>query len=103
MVLPELLVGASNGEFSLGSEAISNTTGPVVRQVSNHGSYNRQPLYASGRLLFVERGGGQVRELLFDDNQKTYNAKNLCTLAGSILGTLPMQAWAYQATPVPTV
>ena len=99
----ELLVGAANGEFSLGSEAISNTTGPLVRQVSNHGSYNRQPLYASGRLLFVERGGGQVRELLFDDNQKTYNAKNLCTLAGSILGTLPMQAWAYQATPVPTV
>ena len=99
----ELLVGASNGEWSLGADAIDNANTPNVRQVSNHGSYNRQPLYASGRLLFVERGGGTIREMLFDNNQQTYNARNLCGLAGSILGTSPMQAWTFQASPVPTV
>ena len=100
-----LLTGTAEGEYSWGDEPIGALAAnvPNIKQVSGHGSYNKQPLFAGGRLLFIQRGGLVIREMLFNADQKTYNARNLSILADNILGTLPMVDWAYQKSPIPAI
>lgn len=99
-----LLVGTALGEFSWGPNIIDNSAAiPNIQQVAGHGSELRQPIFAQGRLLFIQRGGVVVREMLFSDEQRGFNAKHLNELADHILGTTAMVDWAYQQAPRPTV
>ena len=99
----ELLVGTHSGEYSWGEGIIDLKSPPTVSQVGNSGSFNRQPLFANGRLLFVQRGGMVIKELTFTREQNAYNARNMTLVAEDILGTTAMKAWCFQQNPIPTV
>jgi hypothetical protein len=103
--LRTLLIGTTGGEFvataSSSAEPITPTNIQIKRQ-AGYGTSDVDALLAGNRVLFVQRAGKKVRELVFDFNSDGYVAPDLTILAehigGSGVGT-GFTNWTYQQEP----
>lgn len=103
--LRTLLIGTTGGEFvataSSSAEPITPTNIQIKRQ-AGYGTSEVDALLAGNRILFVQRAGKKVRELVFDFDTDGYIAPDLTILAehigGSGVGT-GFTNWTYQQEP----
>lgn len=97
-----LILGTRGGEFTADSGSADEAITPSnirVRRRSNYGSARDvQPVVIDSALLFVQRSGRRIHDLIFDLNSDRYVAPDLTELAYDILGAGATDI-AYQASP----
>ena len=97
-----MVLGTAGGEFivSASSETEALTPGNVrVVRHSTYGSKEKiQPLRIDQSLLFVQRAGRRLRELLFDDSANAYVAHDMTVLADHI-AVNGIKQFAFQQEP----
>lgn len=95
-----LLVGSAGGESRVtsGSDAFLSPTNVGTKPETPHGSAYVSPLRIGNALLFVQRSGRKLREMLYDFATDTHNARDVTILAEHITqaGILQM---TYQQEP----
>ena len=103
--LRTLLIGTVGGEFvataSTSAEPITPTNIQIKRQ-AGYGTSDVDALLAGNRILFVQRAGKKVRELVFDFDSDGYIAPDLTLLAEHIAGSgvgTGFTNWTYQQEP----
>lgn len=103
--LRTLLIGTVGGEFvataSSSAEPITPTNIQIKRQ-AGYGTSDVDALLAGNRILFVQRAGKKVRELVFDFDSDGYVAPDLTLLAEHVSGTgvgTGFTNWTYQQEP----
>ena len=103
--LRTLLIGTVGGEFvataSSSAEPITPTNIQIKRQ-AGYGTSEVDALLAGNRILFVQRAGKKVRELVFDFDTDGYIAPDLTLLAEHIAGSgvaTGFTNWTYQQEP----
>jgi hypothetical protein len=103
--LRTLLIGTVGGEFvataSTSAEPITPTNIQIKRQ-AGYGTSDVDALLAGNRILFVQRAGKKVRELVFDFDTDGYIAPDLTLLAEHIAGSgvgTGFTNWTYQQEP----
>lgn len=81
-----LFVGTSGGEFNVRStdDAPISPTNTVIKRQARYGSADVQPESVDNKVLFVQRSGRKVRELVYDFNTENYIAPDLTILADHI-------------------
>ena len=88
--LRTLLIGTTGGEFvataSSSAEPITPTNIQIKRQ-AGYGTSEVDALLAGNRILFVQRAGKKVRELVFDFDTDGYIAPDITILAEHIGGS----------------
>lgn len=92
-----LVVGTSGGEFVVSSGGVSEVLSPTniqIRRQSNYGSANVVPLVVGSAVLFVQRAGRKVRELVYNFDTDSYYAPDLTLLAEHVTeGLISDVAW----------
>lgn len=103
--LRTLLIGTVGGEFvataSTSAEPITPTNIQIKRQ-AGYGTSDVDALLAGNRILFVQRAGKKIRELVFDFDSDGYIAPDLTLLAEHIAGSgvgTGFTNWTYQQEP----
>lgn len=98
-----LLIGTTNGEYLVtgGGRPITPTNVQVLRQ-SSYGSAPVRAIVAGDSVLFVQKGGRKVREFVYSDDKKTYQAPDLTLFADHVTESGIVQ-WDYQQSPHPIV
>ena len=103
--LRTLLIGTVGGEFvataSTSAEPITPTNIQIKRQ-AGYGTSDVDALLAGNRILFVQRAGKKIRELVFDFDTDGYIAPDLTLLAEHIAGSgvgTGFTNWTYQQEP----
>lgn len=98
-----LLIGTTNGEYLVtgGGRPITPTNVQVLRQ-SSYGSAPVRAIVAGDAVLFVQKGGRKVREFVYSDDKKTYQAPDLTIFADHVTESGIVQ-WDYQQSPYPVV
>ena len=103
--LRTLLIGTVGGEFvataSSSAEPITPTNIQIKRQ-AGYGTSDVDALLAGNRILFVQRAGKKIRELVFDFDTDGYIAPDLTLLAEHIAGSgvgTGFTNWTYQQEP----
>jgi hypothetical protein len=82
-----LVIGTTGGEFvvsSGSSEEVITPTNIQIRRQANYGSADVQPVAIGSAILFVQRGGRKVRELVYNYDTDSYYAPDLTLLAEHI-------------------
>lgn len=81
-----LFVGTSGGEFNVRStdDAPISPTNTVVKRQARYGSADVQPESVDNKVLFVQRSGRKLRELVYDFNTDNYIAPDLTILADHV-------------------
>ena len=103
----QLYVGTTGEEFTLvgsGFEAVSAATPPLVRSGTTEGSKSIQPVRIGGRVIFVQRSGRELRELVWSDAEQTLLTDELSLVADHLLrAPLSITTMAYQNKPDRTI
>ncbi len=103
----QLYVGTTGEEFTLvggGFEAVSAATPPLVRSGTTEGSKSIQPVRIGGRVIFVQRSGRELRELVWSDAEQTLLTDELSLVADHFLRSpLSITTMAYQNKPDRTI
>jgi len=100
-----LFIGTAGAEWILGSRGSSAPVTPTnvdARLQTSHGSANVQPIQIGQEVLFVQRDGKRMRELLFSFETDALNATDLNVLAEHI-ATSGIKQVDYQLHPYSTV
>jgi len=82
-----LLIGTAGGEFVLGEVTTDQPLGPdnvKITQQSTYGSRSVIPLLVGESVLFVQRAGQKLRELVYDFGQNGFKSSDLTVLAEHI-------------------
>jgi len=81
-----LFVGTSGGEFNVRStdDAPISPTNTVIKRQARYGSADVQPESVDNKVLFVQRSGRKLRELVYDFNTENYIAPDLTILADHV-------------------
>lgn len=99
----KLQVGTAGGEWSIGPAATSKAFAPdnvEARLQTSFGSDAVQPVTVGTSVLFAQRGGARVRELVYNFEIDGYIAKDLTLLAEHLPRTLGgVRQMAYQQEP----
>jgi hypothetical protein len=107
MPAENMLTGTTHGEYRLigsGDDPLSPTSLPRNRIQSTFGSDVVQPLKVGAALLFVQRQGSKVREMIFDDRSLTsFIARDITITSDHLLRTARLVELAYQPEPLSTV
>lgn len=102
-----MLVGTTHAEYRLigsGDDPLTPRLLPRVRVQSTFGSDQVQPLKVGAALLFSQRRGSKLREMVFDDTtNSTFVARDITVLASHLFETARALELAYQQEPVSTV
>lgn len=95
-----MVVGTTNAEFRLGSaEDGALTPGTVtVSRESRHGTANVEPEYMGNAVVYAQRAGIKLREMLFDFQSDSF-ASNDLTLFGDHLTRGKIKQLAFQQEP----
>lgn len=96
-----LLVGTYGDEWTIDggiSNAITPTNIMALRH-TNQGSERVQPLLIGPAVLFVERLGRIVNELVYDYNYQSYKVNDMTVLAPHLTEENSIVDWAFQQTP----
>jgi hypothetical protein len=102
-----LIIGTVGGEHLLGASKNDEALTPTnvrARLQTTHGSENIAAIPINQAVIFAQRGGKKIRELLYDFNSDSYKADDLTIFANHILGLTSSDGivdWAYQRTPEP--
>ncbi len=103
-----MVIGTYGGEHALGAsnadEALTATNVKAVIQ-SSYGSEDIQPVLAGNAILFIQRGGRRVREMIFKfekGRKGEFDAEDLTVFANHITEST-INEIAYQRTPDPFV
>ena len=100
-----LLLGTEGGEHKLGSSDAKEPMTPSnvsAKVQSTLGSKNIQPLIVNSAVLYVQRGGRRIREMLFSFEDDNYNSDNLTDFSNHITESGLTQI-DYQRAPDPVV
>lgn len=107
MPAENMLVGTTHGEYRLvgsGDDPLTPRLAPRVRIQSTFGSDTVQPLKIGAALLFAQRQGSKVREMVFDaDTNTTFIARDITVLSNHLLRTHRLLELAYQQEPISLV
>jgi hypothetical protein len=101
----ELLIGTAAGEWAIdtgGSDKPLTPTTIKARQQSEYGSEYLPALIVDGVILFVQRKGRKVRELVYSYEQEKFIAADLTLLSEHVTAGGIVQM-AYQQNPIPTL
>ena len=82
-----LLIGTAGGEFVLGEVTTDQPLGPdnvKITQQSTYGSRSVIPLLVGESVLFIQRAGQKLRELIYDFGQNGFKSSDLTVLAEHI-------------------
>lgn len=101
-----MLVGTAGGEHIVSAASQADALTPSSVRVTQQSSYGSRAgiraVRASNVLLFVQRAGRKVRELVYDFNSDSYEAPDLTLLAPHI-ALDKIKRVAFQQEPIPTV
>jgi hypothetical protein len=108
-VIPKdaLIIGTVGGAHLLGASKVDEALTPTnvrARLQTTKGSENVAAIMINQAVLFAERGGKKIRELLFDFDSDSYKADDLTVFAEHIMGEATTDGvvdMAYQRTPGP--
>lgn len=96
-----LFVGTSSGEFYIDSvssgEALSADTA-LIRQISSYGSKAVQPITLGGHVLFVDRFGTSIRDIVYSYERDAYDPLD-ASITGRHLLTSGIVDWDWQDIP----
>ena len=101
----EMLVGTSGGEFSLSGvngSALTPTNVSIKPQTA-YGSNSVRPVLSSDSVIFVNRSGRRLRELIFSLERDSYSSPDISLLSPHIFESTPMVAASYQQEPYSTI
>ena len=97
-----LVMGTAGGEFVVGASSETEALTPGNVRVVRHSTYGSrtkiQPLRIDQSLLFIQRAGKRLRELLFDDSANAYVAHDLTVLSDHIT-VAGVKQYAFQQEP----
>jgi hypothetical protein len=82
-----LLIGTAGAEFVLGEVTTDQPLGPdnvKITQQSTYGSRSVIPLLVGESVLFIQRAGQKLRELIYDFGQNGFKSSDLTVLAEHI-------------------
>jgi len=102
-----LVIGTVGGAHLLGASKVDEALTPTnvrARLQTTKGSEDVAAIMINQAVLFAERGGKKIRELLFDFNSDSYKADDLTVFAEHIMGEAKTDGvvdMAYQRTPDP--
>ena len=102
-----LVIGTVGGAHLLGASKVDEALTPTnvrARLQTTKGSEDVAAIMINQAVLFAERGGRKIRELLFDFNSDSYKADDLTVFAEHIMGEAKTDGvvdMAYQRTPDP--
>lgn len=102
-----LVIGTVGGAHLLGASKVDEAMTPTnvrARLQTTKGSEDVAAIMINQAILFAERGGRKIRELLFDFNSDSYKADDLTVFAEHIMGEATTDGvvdMAYQRTPDP--
>jgi hypothetical protein len=95
----QLLIGTTGGEWVARSEGAVLTPNDVtIKENTSHGSANIQPLSIDNVVLYVQRAGRKLRELVYSFEQDGFVSPDLTILAEHI-STSGIKQMAYQQEP----
>ncbi len=98
-----LVVGTDEGEHIIGARGVVTTPTQIFKQKqTNYGSDGPLRVLAQNNVLFVQKGATKLREIGFDLQTESYNARDLTILADNIVASGIKQI-AYARRPIPTV
>ena len=102
-----LIIGTVGGAHLLGASKVDEALTPTnvrARLQTTKGSEDVAAIMINQAILFAERGGKKIRELLFEFNSDSYKADDLTVFADHIMGEAKTDGvvdMAYQRTPDP--
>jgi len=97
----ELAIGTLGDEWAMsgaGSEPLSFQSVKAGRH-TNHGGEDLQPLMIGPVVLFLQRLGRTVNQLIYDFNSDSYTTVDLTVLAPHLTDAGTIVSWDYQQTP----
>lgn len=65
--------------------AITPTSFEFVPQTEVGSEFGLRPVVSNGVIMFVQRGGDSIMQVVFDENQQAYTANNISILASHII------------------
>jgi len=105
--LQRVVIGTSGGEFTMsggaeGSEALSATS-VSIRAQSNYGSSEARPVRANEMLIFVQRQGRKLRELVFSLERDGMTAPDLTVQSEHLFWSGGVRDLAFVRSPDPSI
>jgi len=97
-----LLIGTAGGEFVCGEVTTDEPLGPgnvKITQQSLFGSKSVIPVQIGDAVIFVQRSGKKVRELMYEFGSNGYKSTDLTVLAEHVTGANGITDIAYQQEP----
>jgi hypothetical protein len=97
----QLLVGTSGNEWTMGEsdEPLSPVTPSGFKHQGRKGGENMEALSTGDALLFVQRGGNVVREMVYNYAGDKYASPDVSILASSLLDGRKIVKWCFQLNP----
>lgn len=97
----ELLIGSAGAEWRISStdEGAIAPNSVLSKKISDWGSKNIQPVVIGSAVLYVERKGAKIHDLVYSDQIRGYSSSNLSVLVPSLFEGKEVVAWAYQRSP----
>ena len=103
LAVRQLIVGTAGGEFTVGEITGSEAFGPgnaKAEPVSNYGSKPVHPARVGDSLLFVQRSGRKMRDILYTLETEGYRSTNLSVLSRHLVpGGMAITHLAFQQEP----
>ena len=98
----ELVIGTAGGEWKMGAGGSSDSINPTSVSIKNQSQYgvtDTDPLVIGSTILFVEGSGDKVRDLLYSFEADGYKGSDLSLFANHLFSGHTIEAWAYQQNP----
>lgn len=99
----QLIVGQTFEEWSVRGQKgfLEGTLGGFIPQrLSRFGSDKIQAKSFENSVVFVQRGGRQVRDFVYSDEQRAFQSPGLTTMADHVMGD-GIREWTYVYSPYP--
>lgn len=84
----DLLIFTASGEYYIGTDTgkpVTPNTPPLAIRTTSHGTGDVSPVMVGGVFMFIEREGKVVREFIYNDLERNYNAKNVSILSSHLI------------------
>ena len=84
----DLLIFTASGEYYIGTDTgkpVTPNTPPLANRTTSHGTGDVLPVMVGGVFMFVESKGKVVREFVYNDLERNYNAKNASILSSHLI------------------
>lgn len=98
----ELVIGTAGGEWKMGAGGSSDSINPTSVSIKNQSQYgvtDIDPLVIGSTILFIEGSGDKVRDLLYSFEADGYKGSDLSLFANHLFAGHTIVSWAYQQNP----